>query len=170
MARLSCTTAPYRLFGNQFDCIEPIADYLRTYGLDRGAQVFLQFEHRRPVNTKVTTSTLMPGDVVLKPELIAELKDMDHEMRERFIKAITKEIDGLCQLGAFRVEALPPERRGIKTRLVLKVKMNADGTHDKDKARLVAKGFMAKIGLDFYSVFSPMAMLETARTLLATAV
>mmetsp|Transcript_28365 Transcript_28365/g.85532 ORF Transcript_28365/g.85532 Transcript_28365/m.85532 type:complete len:98 (+) Transcript_28365:62-355(+) len=29
---------------------------------------------------------------------------------------------------------------------------------------------MAKIGLDFYSVFSPMAMLETARTLLATAV
>mmetsp|Transcript_10794 Transcript_10794/g.32533 ORF Transcript_10794/g.32533 Transcript_10794/m.32533 type:complete len:98 (+) Transcript_10794:62-355(+) len=29
---------------------------------------------------------------------------------------------------------------------------------------------MAKIGLDFYSVFSPMAMLETARTLLAKAV
>ena len=158
------------LFGQHLDPNETIAEYLRTYKDDKTAEVYLMYACHKSVNTKATTSTLMPGDVVLKPELIAEFKDMDDNMKERFIVAITKEIDGLCQLGTFKVEVLPPDRTAIKTKLVLKVKMNADGTHAKDKARLVAKGFMAKIGLDFYSVFSPMAMLETARTVLATAV
>jgi len=36
------------LFGSRIDCNEPIADYLRTYGLDHQAQVFLQFEHPAP--------------------------------------------------------------------------------------------------------------------------
>mmetsp|Transcript_4339 Transcript_4339/g.13118 ORF Transcript_4339/g.13118 Transcript_4339/m.13118 type:complete len:353 (-) Transcript_4339:17-1075(-) len=158
------------LFGHHLDPNDVIGKYLRAYKDDKTAEVYLMYACHKSMNTKVTTSTLMPGDVVLKPELIAEFQDMDDDMKERFIVAITKEMHGLCQLGTFRVEVLPPDRTAIKTKLVLKVKMNADGSHAKDKARLVAKGCMAKIGLDLYSVFSPMAMLETARTVLATAV
>ena len=53
---------------------------------------------------------------------------------------------------------------------MLKVKYFADGTYNKHKARLVAKGFMQRLGVDFFSVFSPMATLTTVRVLLALAV
>ena len=53
---------------------------------------------------------------------------------------------------------------------MLKVKYFADGTYNKHKARLVAKGFMQRLGVDFFSVFSPMATLTTVRVLLAIAV
>ena len=52
----------------------------------------------------------------------------------------------------------------------MKVKYFADGTYNKHKARLVAKGFMQRLGVDFFSVFSPMATLTTVRVLLAIAV
>ena len=41
---------------------------------------------------------------------------------------------------------------------------------DKFKARCVVRGFLAKIGLDFYATYSPMASLTTSRMLMALAV
>ena len=61
-------------------------------------------------------------------------------------------------------------RNAIASRIVLKVKYRADGTYDKHKARLVAKGFMERLGSDFFSTYSPMASLTTARALMAIAV
>ena len=86
------------------------------------------------------------------------------------VKAIIKEIADLCAIGTFELCPAPAGRQPIPSRLVLKVKYFADGTYNKHKARLVAKGFMQRLGVDFFSVFSPMATLTTVRVLLAIAV
>ena len=52
---------------------------------------------------------------------------------------------------------------------VLKVKHRADGAFDKYNTRLVARGFLQKLGVDFFSTFSPMATLASIRMLLAIA-
>ena len=65
---------------------------------------------------------------------------------------------------------MPDSSRPIDSRFVLKIKHRADGSYDKHKARLVARGFMAKIGVDFYSTFSPMASLTAVRVMASLAV
>ena len=166
------------LFGSNHDPNESIESTIREYVFSTCESIPEDLQNQ-PVSVYLevdeyvgngTDKVLKPGDIKVHKELIAEMDGWSNEMKERFVIAITKELDGLCQLGAFKVEVMPPGRNAIDCKLVLKVKLNADGSHAKDKARLVAKGFMAKIGLDFYSVFSPMAMLNTARTLLAVAV
>ena len=49
------------------------------------------------------------------------------------------------------------------------MKRRADGAFGKYKARLVARGFLQKLGVDFFSTFSPMATLTSIRILLALA-
>ena len=44
------------------------------------------------------------------------------------------------------------------------------GAFGKYKDRLVARGFLQKLGVDFFSTFSPMATLTSLRILLAIAV
>ena len=75
--------------------------------------------------------------------------------------------DGL--MARMRLNAGPADgwRQGW---LKLKVKKKADGTYWKHKARLVVRGFMQRVGLDFYTTFSPMSTLNSCRIVLATAI
>ena len=68
------------------------------------------------------------------------------------------------------MEVLPEERSPISTRVVLKVKKKANGEFDKFKARAVVRGFMAKIGVDYYSIYCPMASISTCRLVMALGV
>ena len=112
-----------------------------------------------------------PEDLVVIEGLLQDLRGItDPIERQRMVKAIIKEIADLCAIGTFELVPLPPDRNAAKSRIVLKVKYFADGTYNKHKARLVAKGFMQRLGVDFFSVFSPMATLTTVRVLLALAV
>ena len=112
-----------------------------------------------------------PEDLTVDEHLLKDLKGIvDPVERARMVKAIIKEISDLCAIGTFELVRVPLDRKPVPSRLVLKVKYLADGTYNKHKARLVAKGFMQRLGVDFFSVFSPMATLTTVRVLFALAV
>ena len=50
-----------------------------------------------------------------------------------------------------------------------KIKLNQEGDIQKHKTSLVARGFTQKPGIDFYETFSPVARLETIRTVIVVA-
>ena len=79
--------------------------------------------------------------------------------------AVVKELTDLAKNGTFADIELPPDRKAIKSKWVLKVKFRADGAFDKNKARLVAKGFLQRLGIDFFASFSPMATMSCRSTI-----
>ncbi|KAI5332437.1 hypothetical protein L3X38_022566 [Prunus dulcis] len=63
----------------------------------------------------------------------------------------------------------PFDKPVIGVKWVYKVKLNLDGTVQKNKARLVANGYSQKSGINYNETFPPMARLDTIRTLIALA-
>ncbi|KAM1634488.1 hypothetical protein ACFXTN_011416 [Malus domestica] len=63
----------------------------------------------------------------------------------------------------------PSDKPVIGVKWVYKLKLNLDGSVQKNKARLVAKGYSQKPGIDFNETFAPVARLDTIRTLVALA-
>ena len=65
----------------------------------------------------------------------------------------------------------PVDRKIIRTKVVLKIKPNADGTIGKMRARCCVLSFRHQSGLDYNAeqVYSPMTESSTILLLLATA-
>ena len=58
----------------------------------------------------------------------------------------------------------------MDSKVVLWLKLNADGVSIKHKAQLVARGFTQREGIDYQETFSPVAPLRAIRAILALAV
>ena len=64
---------------------------------------------------------------------------------------------------------LPDDRRAIENKWIFKKRTDADGNVTIYKARLVAKGYRQVEGIDYDETFSPVAMLNSVRIMLAIA-
>jgi hypothetical protein len=103
------------------------------------------------------------------PKTVAEAlasHDADH-----WREAIRQEMKSLRDKGVYEIKRVPHGRKLIPTRLVLKIKVNKDGTVDKYKARCVVAGYRQVAGLDYNpdDVYSPMTEAGSVRVLLGLA-
>ena len=107
------------------------------------------------------------GSVKVTADL-SELKDCDNQIEmQALVDNTYKEIKTLTDLGSWEHDWLPPGRKPISTRLVIKYKYHSDGKFDKLKIRLVARGFLQIEGRDYYHTFAPAAKLASLRVLMA---
>ncbi|KAJ1590562.1 hypothetical protein NDA11_000782 [Ustilago hordei] len=95
---------------------------------------------------------------------------MDGEDAQLWKEAIRKELEGLEAMGTWEVVHQPPGVPLVDSKVVLRLKLDADGVPVKHKARLVARGFTQREGIDYQETFSPVAPLRAIRAILALAV
>uniref|UniRef100_A0A803Q2E8 Reverse transcriptase Ty1/copia-type domain-containing protein n=1 Tax=Cannabis sativa TaxID=3483 RepID=A0A803Q2E8_CANSA len=84
--------------------------------------------------------------------------------------AITHEFKALIRNNTWILVRLPPNRKPIGCKWILRIKHNADGSLDKFKARLVAKDFHQQAEFDFEETFSPVVKPITIRVVLTIAI
>jgi len=105
-------------------------------------------------------ASLPPEPKTVKEALPGPYKDEWH-------KAIQAEYDTLMERDTWELAELPPGRRAIGVKWLLKIKTNAKGELEKFKARLVAKGFSQVKGIDFNDTYAPVSRFTTLRVLMA---
>jgi hypothetical protein len=83
--------------------------------------------------------------------------------------ALNSEVGSLKQNGVLEPAELPPGRQAIASKVVFKVKHDAEGRIVKYKARIVAKGFSQVPGVDYDDTFAPVVKYTSLRAILAIA-
>lgn len=103
----------------------------------------------------------------LDPTLKEAMASGDAELWK---EAIRKELEGLETMGTWEIVDRPAGSPLVDSKIVLRLKLDADGVPLKHKARLVARGFTQREGIDYQETFSPVAPLGAIRAILALAV
>lgn len=83
--------------------------------------------------------------------------------------AMKEEYDTLMQNETWTLVELPAGRKPIGSKWVFKKKEDSAGNVNRYKARLVAQGFSQQFGVDYDSVFAPVATQTTLKILLTVA-
>ena len=104
---------------------------------------------------------------VLPPEPKTLKEALTGPHKEGWMKAIQQEYDALIERNTWELVELPPGRRAIGVKWVLKIKTKADGSLEKFKARLVAKGYAQVKGVDYDDTYAPVSRFTTFRALMA---
>ncbi|SNX85305.1 related to retrotransposon protein [Melanopsichium pennsylvanicum] len=89
---------------------------------------------------------------------------------QQWHEAIRKELEGLEAMGTWEIVDKPEGANLVDSRIILRLKLDADGIPIRHKARLVARGFTQREGIDFEETFAPVAPVSAIRGLLALAV
>jgi hypothetical protein len=80
-----------------------------------------------------------------------------------------EELDQIEKNDTWELVLRPKNKNVIDTKWVFENKLNEDGQVTKNKDRLVCKGYTQVEGIDFEETFSPVAIMEAIRFLLAYA-
>lgn len=81
--------------------------------------------------------------------------------------AIQKEYSQLMKMKVFEwVPDLPPGKKAVGSKIILREKLDSYGKHVKFKARIMAQGFSQIPGLDYNETFSSVAKFTTLRIFL----
>ncbi|KAI5348004.1 hypothetical protein L3X38_000891 [Prunus dulcis] len=99
---------------------------------------------------------------IVEPDSFEEA-DLDESWRH----AMKAELEMIEKNNTWELVDRPFDKPVIGVKWVYKVKLNLDGTVQKNKARLVAKGYSQKPGIDYNETFAPVARLDTIITLIA---
>ena len=70
--------------------------------------------------------------------------------------AMQEEMSSMDKNNVWELVDLPPGRKIIGNKWVLKVKRKADGSINRYNARLVVKGYTQREGIDYEDTFSPV--------------
>ncbi|GMF59186.1 unnamed protein product [Phytophthora fragariaefolia] len=82
-------------------------------------------------------------------------------------KAMKSELNSLVANKTWKLVPRPSHQRPIGCRWVFALKRNEKGQAVRHKARLVAKGYSQRQGVDYEETYSPVAYLNSIRTMLA---
>jgi hypothetical protein len=94
---------------------------------------------------------------------------LQRQDKELWIQAINDELRSVFEKQVYEECELPPGRKALTMRMVLKIKRNIHGNVEKYKARLVVRGFLQKEGIDFEEIFAPTAQCASFRLLISMA-
>ncbi|MCO5609585.1 hypothetical protein L7F22_063815 [Adiantum nelumboides] len=107
------------------------------------------------------------------PEPLEEIPTIAEALQgpeaDRWREAMDSELTSLLQNNTWTLAELPPDRKAVTCKWLLRKKFNPDGTVARYKAHLVARGFSQTPGLDFNETFSSVLPLASLRILLALA-
>ena len=158
--------APKYLFGNTMDFDEEIEELLMFHCLhdDDCDDIDLHL-YETHVNDDDGVPLATPKTLRVDAQQLVCLRGVEPKRQAEYIKAMSKELTGLLQLGTFAIcrDGKCDDLKPLGSKFVLKIKYLADGSFDKYKARIVALGYMARAGTDFYSTWPPMASLTSIR-------
>jgi hypothetical protein len=80
-----------------------------------------------------------------------------------------EELDQIEKNDTWELVPRPKDKNVIGTKWVYRNKLNEDGQVTRNKARLVCKGYAQVEGINFEETFSPVAIMEEIRLILAYA-
>ena len=69
---------------------------------------------------------------------------------------MVSELKSLEAFDTFDVVTLPPGKKPVGCKYVLKIQYKPDGTIDKYEVKLVAQGFLQQEGVDYNEIFAPV--------------
>ncbi|CAL9013344.1 unnamed protein product [Prunus brigantina] len=105
----------------------------------------------------------------IEKETTLEDEEIEADLDESWRNAMKAELDMIEKNNTWKLVDRPFGKPIIGVKWVYKMKLNLDGSVQKNKARLVAKGYSQKPGIDYNETFAPVARLDTIRTLIALA-
>ncbi|SOV03491.1 uncharacterized protein UDID_18685 [Ustilago sp. UG-2017a] len=124
-------------------------------------------DNRSELNVEEIIGEAHTATLNLTPTLKEALASDD---AQQWQEAICKELDRLEAMGTWEIVDVPPNTRLVDSKIVLRLKLDANGIPIWHKARLVTWGFTQQEGIDFTETFALVALLSAIQALLSLAV